>query len=83
MMNYLLKELYSNDDIQSYATSIEYLRKLEEFDESEIRLKFLLVSYLSQLVKKPLVDRTVVQNISLFSFTQRPKIIKFKIKLKS
>lgn len=51
MMNYLLKELYSNDDIQSYATSIEYLRKLEEFDESEIRLKFLLVSYFSQLVK--------------------------------
>lgn len=46
MINYLLKELYSNDDISSYATSIEYLRKLEEFDESEIRLKFLLVSYL-------------------------------------
>lgn len=44
MINYLLKELYSNDDISSYATSIEYLRKLEEFDESEIRLKFLLVS---------------------------------------
>ena len=45
MINYLLKELYSNDDLSSYATSIEYLRKLEEFDESEIRLKFLLVSY--------------------------------------
>lgn len=42
MMNYLLKELYSNNDIESYATSIEYLRKLEEFDEPEIRLKFLL-----------------------------------------
>ena len=42
MITYLLKELYSNDDISSYATSIEYLRKLDEFDESEIRLKFLL-----------------------------------------
>ena len=44
MVQYLIRELYSDIPVQNIRKVIAFLRRLQLFDEAEIRIKFLIVS---------------------------------------